>query len=153
LAGQVYLFVHVPLLIGLTALGVGVKLGIKASVAAELPAGAAWAMGGGLALVFASIAVIDFVTVPTGVDRDVLLRLGGAALALGAAALGGALGAVGVAALLAGVVALVLLVELVTHGGDAPSDLELVGDEVDGEGLPIPMDSHAHAVADQVADH
>jgi hypothetical protein len=140
-------------LIGLTAVGIGVKLGIKASVGGALPAGAAWAMAGGLALVFAAMAVIDFVTVPTGVDRGFLLRVAVAAGAVAAAAAGDELGALGLSALLAALVAAALVVEVVFDRRHDESDLELVGDDVDREALPIPMDSHAHRPADQVADH
>jgi ABC-type spermidine/putrescine transport system permease subunit II len=152
-SGQVYLFAHIPLLIGLTALGVGVKLAIKASVDGGLPAGAAWTMGGGIALVLGALAVIHVVTVPVGVDVDVVLRVVGAVVALGAAALGEEIGALALSALLATLLVAELLVELARHGGHLSSDLELDGDEVEGGRLPIPMDSHAHGAADQVADH
>ena len=153
LAGQVYLFTHVPMLIGLTGLGVGVKLAIKASADGGLPAGASWAMGGGVALVLAAMALISFVTVPTGFDRDVALRAAGAAIALGGAAAGEQLGAVGLAGLLCALLATELAIELADHDGHSGSDVELVRDDVDEEALAIPMDSHAHPATDEVTGH
>lgn len=153
LAGQVYLFAHLPLLIGLTDLGVGVKLAIKASGDSGMPAGAAWAMAGGVALVLAAMAVITLVTDPAGLDSDVAVRLGGAIVAIGIAAFATGLWPVAFTALVAALIVCLLVVELVGHEAHMGSDLELVGDEVDREGPSIPMDSHAHPSTDQVADH
>jgi low temperature requirement protein LtrA len=153
LAGQVYLFSHLPLLIGLTGLGVGVKLAIKASGDSGVPAGAAWSMAGGVALVLAAMAVIHLVTVPTGFDSDVGVRLVAAVVALGIAAFASGLWPVTFTALVAALITCLLVVELVGHEAHAGSDLELVGDEVEREGPSIPMDSHAHPAANQVADH
>lgn len=152
-AGQVYLFAHIPLLIGLTAMGVGVKLAIKAVERSELPAGAAWSLAGGVALLLAAMAVIQVVSVPTGYDPDVGVRLTASVVALGIGAFGTGLGPVGFTGLVAGLIVLVLVVELLRHDVHSGSDLELVGDEVDGEGPAVPMDSHAHPATDQVADH
>ena len=45
-AGQIYLYAHLPLLIGLAALGAGVKLAIKATETAGLTGGVSWIIGG-----------------------------------------------------------------------------------------------------------
>jgi low temperature requirement protein LtrA len=46
-AGQIYLYAHLPLLIGLTALGAGIKLGIKATQETGLTDEVSWIIGVG----------------------------------------------------------------------------------------------------------
>jgi low temperature requirement protein LtrA len=98
-AGQVYLYAHLPLLLGLTALGAGVKLTIKATASGDEPAGAAWAIGGGVALAMLAMALIQVVSVRSGRDVDVWLRTLAALVAVVAAAFASELGPVLVVAL------------------------------------------------------
>ena len=152
-AGQVYLFAHLPLLIGLTAFGVGVKLAIKSTGGDRLLGGTAWMLGGGAALVLASMALIHVARTLTMRDLGLWLRVGAVLVAIVGAALGDMLGAVGLSALLAAAVGGRLVLELARHQRQPSLDLELVGNELEGRGPSIPMDSHANRPPDQVADH
>jgi low temperature requirement protein LtrA len=93
-AGQVFLYAHLPLLIGLTLLGAGVKLTIKATGSGDVPEGAAWAIGGGIALAMLAMALIRLVSARSGRDLDFWVRVLTALLAAGAAALASTLGPV-----------------------------------------------------------
>jgi len=82
-AGQTYLYAHLPLLIGLTALGSAVRLAIVGN-AGDRPGRLA---GVGLAIVLASLAVLHLVTSRSGRAQDAWLRVvGGAAIAAAAVA-------------------------------------------------------------------
>jgi low temperature requirement protein LtrA len=120
-AGQVYLYAHLPLLIGLTALGAGVKLAIKATTAGEVPEGAAWAIGGGIGLSMLAMALIHLVSARSARDVDFWLRALTVPLALGAAALASTLGAVLLLALPAAALVAQVVFELAGrehgHGG------------------------------------
>jgi low temperature requirement protein LtrA len=74
-AGQIYLFAHLPLLIGLTALGPAVKLAIGGG--AGVRAGRIAAVG--LVIVLASMAVLHLVTSRSSRDTDAWLRIVSAA--------------------------------------------------------------------------
>ncbi len=90
LAGQVYLYGHLPLLMGLTAVGAGTKLAIKEAGESDFSDGTRWALCGGVALCLASISVIHLATTGSGFrDPDLWLRLAvvAVAIALGFAAL------------------------------------------------------------------
>jgi low temperature requirement protein LtrA len=114
-AGQIYLYAHLPLLIGLAALGAGVKLAIKATETAGATDEVSWIIGGGVALFMASVAVLHLVTTQSGRDVDAWLRLGTAALALGLGAVGERIGIVGLLAILAGALAAQVVLELARH--------------------------------------
>jgi low temperature requirement protein LtrA len=114
-AGQAYLYAHLPLLIGLAALGAGIKLGIKATQDTGLTDEVSWIIGVGVALFMTSVAVMHLVTTQSRRDVDFWLRLGTAALALGLAALGPNLGIVPLLALLAGALVAQVVIELATH--------------------------------------
>jgi low temperature requirement protein LtrA len=114
-AGQIYLYAHLPLLIGLAALGAGVKLAIKATEAAGLTGEVSWIIGGGVALFMASVAVLHLVTARSGRDVDAWLRLGTAGLALALGAIGARIGIVALLAILAGALAAQIVLELGRH--------------------------------------
>jgi low temperature requirement protein LtrA len=114
-AGQIYLYAHLPLLIGLAALGAGVKLAIKATETAGAADEVSWIIGGGVALFMASVAVLHVVTTHSGRDVDAWLRLGTAALALALGAVGERLGIVALLAILAGALAAQIALELARH--------------------------------------
>jgi low temperature requirement protein LtrA len=121
-AGQVYLYAHLPLLIGLAALGAGIKLGIKATQETGLTDEVSWIIGVGVALFMAAVAVMHLVTTQSRRDVDFWLRLGTAALALGLGALGPELRIVPLLAILAGALAAQIVLELATHERHVRSD-------------------------------
>jgi low temperature requirement protein LtrA len=85
LAGQVWVYGHLPLVMSLAALGAGLQRAVSADPAAALPAADRWLIAGALASALASMAVIDLATrgetsaVPSG--RRAAIRLVGAAAA------------------------------------------------------------------------
>ncbi len=114
-AGQTYLYAHLPLLIGLAALGAGIKLAIKATKDAGLTAEVSWIVGGGVALFMASVTVIHVVTSRSRRDVDLWLRAGTAALAVGLGALGPEIGIVPMLTVLALALGAQVVYELATH--------------------------------------
>jgi low temperature requirement protein LtrA len=115
LAGQIYLYAHLPLLTGLAALGAGIKLGIQATADTGLTDEVSWIIAVGIALFMVSVAAIHLVTSRARYDIDLWLRLGTAALALGLGALGPDLGIVAMLAIIAGALAAQVVIELATH--------------------------------------
>ena len=122
-AGQVYLYGHVPLLIGLTSLGVGVKYAIKDTSGSALADSSRWILCGGVALAFGALALVHLATTRSRRDPDLWLRGGTAAAALVLAAVGGGLDPLPVLAILAALVAAQVAFEVVghadAHGHDA----------------------------------
>jgi low temperature requirement protein LtrA len=115
LASQTYLYAHLPLLIGLAALGAGIKLAIKATAETGLTDEVSWIIGVGVALFMASVALMHVATMRSRRDVDLWLRIGTAALALGLAAVGVDLGVVLMLALLAAALVAQVVLELATH--------------------------------------
>jgi low temperature requirement protein LtrA len=115
LAGQIYLYAHLPLLTGLAALGAGIKLGIQATADTGLTDEVSWIIGVAIALFMVSVAAIHLVTSRARYDIDLWLRLGTAALALVLGALGPDLGIVAMLAIIAGALAAQVVIELATH--------------------------------------
>lgn len=62
IAFMAWLFGHLPLALGITAVGVAVKKAIKLGLNDVPPDGVRWGLAGALALVFVSVAAIDAVT-------------------------------------------------------------------------------------------
>lgn len=127
-AGQTYLYAHLPLLIGLAALGAGVKLAIKSTQETGLTDEVSWVIGGGLALFMASVAVLHLVTTRSGRDVDVWLRVGTVVLALGLGAAGEEIGVVWLLAVLVAALAGQIALELA--GRERPAGLDAGGIEI-----------------------
>jgi low temperature requirement protein LtrA len=91
----VWLYVHLPLHIGLTALGIGLYKAVTADSGELLKDEYRWLICGAVALALAAIALVEWATVERAGDNkgsfELMLRLGGSALALILAAAGGAL--------------------------------------------------------------
>jgi low temperature requirement protein LtrA len=80
--GLTYTYMHYFIVVGLAALGAGVKMAILSAGGDHRYDDTAWILCAGLAMTMLGLAVIQLVTPPTLVDADVLLRLVTLALAL-----------------------------------------------------------------------
>ena len=87
-AGQLYVYGHLPLLAGLTAVGAGTALAIENAGDPVLGDGARWAFCGGVAVSVVAMAVIHVGSVRSFRDRDVWPRVAAASAALVLAVLG-----------------------------------------------------------------
>ena len=114
-AGQVYLYAHLPLLVGLTALGPAVKLAIGGG-AGDRPARIAAV---GVTAVLASLAVLHLATSRSGRDTDAWLRIGSGAAILAAGLAAPWLDVAGVLGIAAAALAAQLAYELLLHGDHA----------------------------------
>jgi low temperature requirement protein LtrA len=111
-AGQVYLYAHLPLLIGLTALGPAVKLAIGGE-AGDRPARIAAV---GVTAVLISLAVLHLATSRSGRDTDAWLRIGSGVAILAAGLAAPWLHVAGVLAAAAAALVAQLAYELLLHG-------------------------------------
>jgi low temperature requirement protein LtrA len=82
LGGLVYTYSHYLVVVGLAALGVGVKTAILAAGGKEAYDDTGWLLCAGVAICMLGLAAIQLATPPTVFDTDVWLRLGAAGLAL-----------------------------------------------------------------------
>jgi low temperature requirement protein LtrA len=80
--GLTYTYMHYFIVVGLAALGAGVKMAILAAGGTHRYDDTAWILCAGLAMTMCGLAAIELVTPPMLVDADVLLRLGAASVAL-----------------------------------------------------------------------
>jgi low temperature requirement protein LtrA len=114
-AGQAYLYSHLPLLAGMIAFGVGVKRAINETAAADLTDATRWILCGGLAMTFAALAAIHYLSSRSRRDMDLWLRLAVAAVALVVAIVGGGSDPLTVLSLLTAAVVASVAVELAFH--------------------------------------
>lgn len=91
LARNIFIYGHLPIALGLTTVGVGVKKAIRYAADPTLPPAAVWLLGGGGALVLLALALIRAVAGGTGCDGVVALRAATAGVALLVAVVGAAL--------------------------------------------------------------
>ena len=82
LGGLVYTYAHYFVVVGLAALGVGVKAAILAAGGKHAYDGTGWLVCAGVAITMLGLTAIEVATPPGIFDTDVWLRLGAAALAL-----------------------------------------------------------------------
>ena len=86
---QVWLYGHLPLVIGLAAAGIGVEHVVVSDMTLPLPDNERWLMAGSVAICYLSLAILHRTGVIFACKVRTLHRLGGAA-AMGAIALFGA---------------------------------------------------------------
>ena len=111
--GLTYTYVNYFVVVGLAALGAGVKLAVLAAGGDHHYDGTSWVLSAGLALTMVGLGVIQLVAGTVVVDMDVVLRLGTAALALALIPLG--LSPLTVVAIFAGVLVAQVIFELARH--------------------------------------
>jgi low temperature requirement protein LtrA len=119
--GLVYVYSHFPLLVGVSAFGVGAKLAITEAGQPGLGTGARWALAGGIGAFALALAVVHLGAEWTSThDRTFIGRILLALLAITLAAAGGAIPPVVFAALLAlGVFAQLMLEAFTARVGAA----------------------------------
>jgi len=115
--GLTYTYMHFPIVVGLAALGAGVKLAVLSAGGEARYDDTGWILCAGLALTMVGLAAIQLVTPPVLVDEDVRLRLATAAVALALIPFG--LSPLVVALVLAGLLVAQVVYELVRHDGHA----------------------------------
>jgi low temperature requirement protein LtrA len=81
-SGLVYVYMHYFIVVGLAALGAGVKMGILAAGGDDHYSGTAWVLCGGLAMTMLGLATIELVSPPRILDEDFWLRVATLLLAL-----------------------------------------------------------------------
>ena len=113
--GLTYTYSHFPLVAGIAALGVGVKLAILAAAGKDEYAGTGWILCAGLALAMFAMAVVQLATPPTLFDADVWLRLATGAVALALVPVADALSPALLVWILALLLAAQVTVELTGH--------------------------------------
>jgi low temperature requirement protein LtrA len=113
--GLTYTYVHYFIVVGLAALGAGVKIAILAAGGDHHYDGTAWVVCAGLAMTMAGFAVIELVTPPMIFDADVVLRTAAAAIALVLIPLG--LSPLTTILVLASILVAQVAYELARHGG------------------------------------
>jgi low temperature requirement protein LtrA len=123
LHGLVLVYSNFPVIAGLAALGVGVKLAILAAGDGASADDGGWILCAGLALAMAGLAAFELVTPPRWRAVDVWLRIGTAALALALVPLSSAISPVMIVWILAAALVVQVMVELVgheQHHGESP---------------------------------
>lgn len=88
---QVWLYGHLPLVIGLAAVGIGVEHIITSDAMVALPDNERWLMAGSVSLCYGALAILHRTGVITACLSRTRQRLGGAAAALAIAAFGSGL--------------------------------------------------------------
>src|SRR5436190_3610434 len=111
--GLTYTYMNYFVVVGLAALGAGVKLAVLDAGGDHHYDDTSWVLSAGLALAMVGLGVIQLVAGTVVVDMDVVLRLGTAALALALIPLG--LSPLTVVAIFAGVPVAQVVFELARH--------------------------------------
>jgi low temperature requirement protein LtrA len=81
-SGLVYVYMHYFIVVGLAALGAGVKMAILAAGGDDHYDGTAWVLCGGQAMTMLGLAAIELVSPPRILDEDFWLRVATLVLAL-----------------------------------------------------------------------
>jgi low temperature requirement protein LtrA len=123
LRGMTFVYSHFLVVIGIAAMGVGVRLAVLSAGPGNLYAHSGWVLAAGAALCMTGLGVIQLVTGPAVLDADVRLRFATASGAIVLAALTNVLSPVVILWLLAvGLLAQVAF-ELATHERHRPAPL------------------------------
>jgi low temperature requirement protein LtrA len=120
IGGFVFTYAHYFVVVGLAALGVGVKAAILAAGGKHDYDGTGWLVCAGLAMTMLGLAAIHLATPPTLFDADVWLRLGTAGLAAVLLPFNEVIEPAVVLWLLAGALVVQVAVELARHEQHAP---------------------------------
>ena len=115
LRGLVFVYANFPVIAGLAALGIGVKVAILASGGDSSYDDSGWLLCAGLALSMAGLAAVELIMPPYWRALDFWLRVGSAVLALALIPFASALSPVVIVWILAGALVLQVVVELLGH--------------------------------------
>ncbi len=118
-SGLTYVYGHIPLLIGLTTMAVGIELSIEESHQEHLSTAAAWALCGGAAIFLVSVVVIHLATRDSARQWKESRRAAGAVAAIVLAATSELVPPVVVALLLTGVLIAVTAIDVVDEARPA----------------------------------
>ena len=113
--GLTYTYMHFPIVVGLAAMGAGVKLAILSAGGEARYDDTSWILCAGLGLTMVGLGAIQLVTPPVLFDEDVRLRLATAVVAVALIPFG--LSPLVVALVLAGLLAAQVVYELARHEG------------------------------------
>lgn len=121
-----FIYGHLPITLGLTVCGVGIKKTILGSETSELGDAAAWALSGGAALMLFGVTVTAHVSIPSGSEHALVARLTAALALVVVAALHPSLSAPRFSLLVAAVLAALAGLETLRRpqpppGGPSPS--------------------------------
>ena len=123
LRGMTFVYAHFLVVIGIAAMGVGVRLSILSAGPSDRYAHSGWVVATGAALCMTGLGVIQLVIGPAVVDTDVVLRFATAAGAIVLAALTTVLSPIVILWLLATVLLAQVALELGTHERHLPAPL------------------------------
>ena len=132
LARNVFIYGHLPIALGLTAAGVGIKKTILYSGEPHLPAGGSWALCGGAALFLAGISLVYTISIDSAGDRVLIGRAAAAVAALMLALIGTAL----TPPLLTGLLLLALLSLVAFEVDEKAAREERAGFDPDADAAP-----------------
>ena len=115
LRGLVFVYSNFPVIAGLVALGIGVKLAILAAGGQSAYDDSGWVLCAGLALSMLGLAAVELVMPPYWLAVDFWMRVGTAALALGLIPFASSLSPLVIVWILAASLAVQVVVELLGH--------------------------------------
>jgi low temperature requirement protein LtrA len=115
LRGLVFVYANFPVIAGLVALGIGVKLAILDAGGQTAYDDSGWLLCAGLALSMAGLAAVELIMPPHWRAIDFWLRVASAALALVLIPFASALSPLVIVWILAGALVFQIVVELLTH--------------------------------------
>jgi len=121
LAGMTFVYAHFPVVIGIAAMGVGVRFAVISAAPGERYADAGWVVAVGAALCMTGLGAIHLVSGSAVVDTDVVLRFATAAGAVVLACLTEVLSPIAILWLLAAALFAQVVVEVAGHDRHQPA--------------------------------